>query len=251
MDTHEFIQKAPEYYALGIAVTLAERLDIRTIQAVESRFAPGDQYFYFQKNPLIDEAFRVLARHGVVSLIPDDFGPTIFRPEGHLPDWLRSDTNPIPLFRKYSQIANKDWLKSAIRSVNAAYDNLQVEPLDFSQDNFEIQWEPIPLDRSNEALIQATEEVQKAIKSIEQDNGYAANAPGEREFVLSNLKAFQRALTEHSEIYWLQIRTFALEPLGRVIKRFGGAAVGIAATAARESILEWLKTAFSKALDWL
>ncbi len=163
---------------------------------------------------------------------------------------MSDETNPIALFRKYNQLANKDWLRSAIRSVNETYDSLQVEPSDFSQDTIEIEWEPIPLDRSNEALIQATEQVQKAINSIEQDNGYAANAPGEREYVLSNLKAFQKA-AEQSEIYWLQIKTFALEPLARVIKRFGPAALGIAATAARESIVEWLKIAFSKALHWL
>ncbi len=78
MNISEFIQKAPEYYALGIAVTLTERSDARTIQVIESKFAPGDQYFYFQKEPLVDEAFKVLARYGVVTLIGDDFGPTIF-----------------------------------------------------------------------------------------------------------------------------------------------------------------------------
>jgi hypothetical protein len=155
------------------------------------------------------------------------------------------------LFKKYREVANKDWLRRAIRSVNETYDSLEIDPKDFSQESVEIQWEPIPLDRSDEASTRVAEDLQNAITSIEQDNGYAANSPGEREYVLSNLKSFQKTVTEKSEIYWLQIKTFALEPLGRVIKRFGAAAVGIAATAARESILAWLKTAFSKALDWL
>ena len=148
-------------------------------------------------------------------------------------------------------MGDRNWLQRALRSVDNAYEQLQITELDFDPDEMEIQWEPIPLDRSDGTLDRAIEAVGNVIEAIEQDNGYAANAGGEREYVLSNLKAFQRAVSEQAEIYWMQIKTFALTPLGKVITRFGSAAVGIAATAARDSILEWLKIAFSKALDWL
>ncbi len=208
-------------------------------------------YQYFQKAALVEEALKVLDRYGVVKLIPDDFGPTVFLPATYLPDWFDSDENPIALFRKFKQVGDRNWLQRALRSVDNAYEQLQITELDFDPDEMEIQWEPIPLDRSDGTLDRAIEAVGNVIEAIEQDNGYAANAGGEREYVLSNLKAFQRAVSEQAEIYWMQIKTFALTPLGKVITRFGSAAVGIAATAARDLILEWLKIAFSKALDWL
>jgi hypothetical protein len=77
MDKSEFVHKAPEYYAVGIAITLAEDPSARTIQVIDSRFGPG-QYYYFQKEVLVDEAFKILAQYGVIHLIPDDFGPTLF-----------------------------------------------------------------------------------------------------------------------------------------------------------------------------
>jgi hypothetical protein len=251
MDNSEFVQKAPEYYALGIAIGLADDPNARTIHQIQRKFAPGDPYAYFQKEPLVDEAFKILARHNVVDLIPDDFGPTLFQPKENIADWLESQQNPIPLFRKFNSLGNTEWLRRAIRSVNDTYDRLKIQYSDFSQDTIDVQWEPIPLNRSDPALAKAAQDLQNAITSIEQDNGYAANAPGEREYVLSSLKDFQKAIVERSEIYWLQVKTFALEPLARVVKRFGSAAVGIAASAARESIVDWLKTVFSKVVDWL
>jgi hypothetical protein len=134
------------------------------------KFAPGRSIYLFSERASYRCGIQNLGRYGVVSLIHDDFGPTIFRPEEHLSDWVVSNTNPIPLFRKYNQLANIDWLRRAIRSVNETYDSLSIEPTDFAQDNVEIQWEPIPLDRSNGVLAEATEEVQKAINLIEQHN---------------------------------------------------------------------------------
>jgi hypothetical protein len=250
VDKNEFVRKAPEYYALGIAIALSKNSRARTIGAIESAFSSSD-YFFFQKTDLVDEAFKILARYGVVSIVADDFGPTMFRAEDRLSDWTKSETNPITLFGKFKELGDVAWLRSAIRKVNDTYDELQIEPADFDQDALDAPWEPIPIERSDQVLAEAMERVQDAIKSIEQDNGYAANAPGERQYVLANLKAFQNTIAEQLEIYWLQIKTFALEPLGRVITRFGAAAVGIAATAAKDAIIEWLKTAFSKAIDWL
>lgn len=90
----------------------------------------------------------------------------------------------------------------------------------------------------------------QAIEKIESSNGYAAEVPGERQYVLESLKTASKTLKENAQIYWMQLKVFVLEPLSRVIKRFGNAAEGVAASAARDAIHDWLKTAFSKALDW-
>jgi hypothetical protein len=41
------------------------------------------------------------------------------------------------------------------------------------------------------------------------------------------------------------------DPLARVISRFGPAAVGVAASAAKAAMFDWLKKNFTKALDWM
>jgi len=135
--------------------------------------------------------------------------------------------------------------------VNKQYDELDITQDDFNNNLVEAQWEPIPLDRRDERLSGATEALDAAIGAIETDNGYAVHAVAEREYVLSNLRSASKALKEQTQIYWMQVKVFALEPLGRIIKRFGPAAVGMAALAARQAIFDWLKANFAKALDWL
>lgn len=114
-----------------------------------------------------------------------------------------------------------------------------------------MEWEPIPLDRDDPKLQEATEKLDEAIKTIEGDNGYAANLPGEREYVLSHLKSFAQMLKTKAEVYGRQIKTDAIDPLTRVAKRFGTAMVGVAATSAKEALIEWLKAHWPRQVAWL
>jgi hypothetical protein len=156
----------------------------------------------------------------------------------------------FPLFLKYKQVGTKIWLRSALASVNEQYDHLNVKAADFGRAALEDKWEPIPLDRKDPTLKEATKAVDAVIEAVEADNGYAVHAPSEREYVLSRLKAVSETLKQKAQIHWMDVKTFALEPLGRLIKRFGPAAVGTVAVVARKAIFEWLKANYSKALDW-
>ena len=51
------------------------------------------------------------------------------------------------------------------------------------------------------------------------------------------------------QILIMQLRTYALEPLGIVVKRFGKAAVGVVARAATEGVMKWLKGIIKSGLD--
>lgn len=49
----------------------------------------------------------------------------------------------------------------------------------------------------------------------------------------------------------MQIRQFAIEPLGRVVQRFRDAATGVAAAAAKAALIEWLKSVIKGAVGSL
>lgn len=107
------------------------------------------------------------------------------------------------------------------------------------------------MDRSDEQLLDATAKVDEALTKIAADNGYAANVPGERDYVLQSLKSFSITLKESAQITGMQIKTFALDPLNAVMKRFSGAALELVAGAAKDAILTWLKAKFGALVTWL
>jgi len=257
MDKPEFCEKAPFYYALAIARLLIEDEDIRskddmTISYIEEGDGPAsDGYCYILNDVLFAEAIELLRNWGVVAVIEDDFSPQFYRRTRNFPRWWENDApKDIPLFGKFHQLGRGGprWLKSALVGVNDLYAKLGVKAEDFTAARQGTQWEPIPLERSDEKLRKASEALDEAVEKIEADNGYAVAAPGEREYVLTNLKHVAKILKEQSQVYWMQIKTFALEPLGRVIQRFGPSAVGVVARAARDALTDWLKETFS---DWL
>jgi hypothetical protein len=250
MDKSEFVDKAPQYYALGIVVALAQNNNKsgKTLADLDA-IIESSSYKYFQKQPIVDHALGILVNAGAVEIIEDDFGPEIIKATGSLQKWWKE--TELPAFRKFAEVVSWDWLKTAIKSVNDTYDRLKVTNDDFSIAVVDSQWEPIPLDRKDEKLQKATAELDKAIKAIESDNGYAASVPGERNYVVSRLKEMSAALKEKAEVVWPEVKANAIDPLGRVIKRFGPAAVGVAALAARKAIVEWLKANWSRFLELL
>jgi hypothetical protein len=103
------------------------------------------------------------------------------------------------------------------------------------------EWQPIPIERELEVVEQLTRKLNEAIESIRSDNGYTANQPEERQFVLDGLRAVSKRIKEDTQISVMYVREYALVPLGLVIDRFGKAATGMFAEAARKAIVEWLK----------
>ncbi len=249
MDKLEFIEKAPGYYVLAIAVTLS-RLgnELAASATIENTFDADEDYF--RRDRLWGAAIVTLLRHGVIEVVPDDFGPTLYRPQPSIDEWLQKTAPTLyPWYPKFSA-AGDPWLKAAMRNINNQYALLRLRDEDFDSAE-EAEWEPIPVDLNDPALIEAIKAVDKAVVAIEGDNGYAVHAEGERSYVLASLKDFQRTLKERTVIYARQVKALVVDPLGRVIGRFGNAAVGLAASAAREAIFDWIKTHAAKLLSLL
>ncbi|MCW2223238.1 hypothetical protein M2232_006770 [Bradyrhizobium japonicum] len=76
MDKETFVEKAPPFYALALALALAQHEADQpvTLQSLEHSFGPRDgvAFHYF---PLVRAGMRILAEAGVAEFIVEDFGP--------------------------------------------------------------------------------------------------------------------------------------------------------------------------------
>ncbi len=123
------------------------------------------------------------------------------------------------------------------------------EAVPSSKSATEDAWEPLPLDRQNPALAQAIEKIDELIQAVEQDNGYAANEPDERNFILSALRIGVQALKDQTVIYGMQFQAFIWEPIKKIATRFAPGAIGVLADAAKEGLKEAFKHVAKKILD--
>jgi hypothetical protein len=112
------------------------------------------------------------------------------------------------------------------------------------------EWEPIPIDRQNPAFQEMQRTLEIAVREIESSNGYASSAPEERSYVVDQLTRLRDVLKTEAQVRWMVIKTFGIDSLAIVAKRFGKAAVGMAALAASRALQEWLKKAATKAIEW-
>jgi hypothetical protein len=219
------------------------------------RWDSGNSSALFSKAPVLKMAVDLLMQEGVLVCVTDEFAPPAYKKSGTYQDWFyKVAPEKFVPFAKYKQAKNdKDWIIAALHSVNNTYDALKMTADDFelAQQEPELEWEPLPIDRADPKLQEVEEKLDEAIAAIQGDNGYAASVPGEREYVLSHLRSFSETLKNKAEVYGRQIKTDAIEPLTRVVKRFGDAVVGIAAASARAALFEWLKAHWPKLVAWL
>ncbi|MDZ4366456.1 MAG: hypothetical protein U0987_05430 [Afipia sp.] len=110
-----------------------------------------------------------------------------------------------------------------------------------TKDESEADWEPIPLNRDDTKLKDAISALDRVAEELRGDNGYATANPEEKAFVRDKLSAVTKRLKEETYISWMYLNEFAIKPLRILIDRFGGAAIGLAAVAAKEAIKDWLK----------
>lgn len=89
-----------------------------------------------------------------------------------------------------------------------------------------------------------------ALDEIAGSNGYASSAPEERNYVVAQLTRLRDALKTEAQVHWMMIKTFGIDPLAILAKRYGKAAIGIVATATLQAMQEWLKKVATKAIEW-
>jgi len=158
--------------------------------------------------------------------------------------------DPSLPFGKDSQFyGDEKWLRAALAKIEERYVSLGIDVSDFDQND---AWEPLPLDRSDPLVTNTIERLDEAVQLVRSDNGYPTHAPEEREMVLADLSQTQNKFEKSERISVAFLKRYAVEPLNKLIRRFGGAAIGLAAMAARQAIQDYLKKRFGIALDeWI
>jgi hypothetical protein len=246
MERGDFVAEAPKYYATAIAALISRGGVTETSEAsVEDQFYrhwPGlygaTQYF---RLPVLKSALSFLAGAGLLVEESDPFGPSLYnRSEDFDARWEELIRQPNTPFNRYGRNNNQSWLLGAIIGVNRTYDELKIDQNDFNEPDRE--WAPLPIDRGEPAAQKVAEALDRTIELARTDNGYSANLPEERAFVLERLNSVLTKFKEGTSVSWAFVKRNALEPLAVLTRRFADAALGISATAAREALTEWLKS---------
>jgi hypothetical protein len=87
------------------------------------------------------------------------------------------------------------------------------------------QWSPLPIDRSSDDYLETVRGIETAIRTIEQDNGFAVNHPNEREGILDSLREGLRWLKEKSPTKQMIFSTI-VTPLKWIASTFGQTILG-------------------------
>jgi hypothetical protein len=275
IDKHKFMKLAPMYYALAIAARLqeTENGEYLTGDVIVDSYSPSPMTTssLIDIAVLFDHGMSILRRYGMIEILPDPFGPPLVRKSANFDNqfiMLCRESNTPFVHYSLAKDGAYQWMESALRSVNSRFQVLQIENKDFAEDpdweqipfdNIEQEqitfktpideWEPLPLDRTDEKLQAAIGALDETVEQLRSTNGYAATHPEERSYVLDKLQAVTRRLKEDTQISWMYLRDFALEPLGMLMKRFTNAALGMVVAAARAMLKEWLKRVGVNFLD--
>ncbi|WP_315812906.1 hypothetical protein [Bradyrhizobium sp. SZCCHNR2028] len=240
--------------APGTTLTLD---DLYESSQVQSSFT--DYYYLLSDQSIIETALQFLEGERIVRLITDEFAPQlIIRHEDF-------DTNFDGLLGKRDTVFNRyklagegraSWLHKALENIGEQIKSAQTQTdqedddeASSSDDFGEESWAPIPLERTDKLQQTAVEALERTLKELRGDNGYAVAHPEEKAFVQDAIASVTKRLKEDSQISWIYIREFAVKPLMILIARFGKAALGVTASVARDSLFSWLKNKGGGFLD--
>jgi hypothetical protein len=246
MDRHHLIKSAPQYYRCSICAFFA---------GLQNRIASSNTIWSqakgMENNLLFWRTLRELVSDGILHEIPDDFGPTLYRTtEVFNFTWGEMKKKEgTPAFKYAIDPNGGEWIASAMKAVNKALSEQKIVEADF--DKPDAEWEPLPLERDNPKFKKATSKLEETIAAAEADNGYNANVPEERAFVVESLKEASEKLKKSDTVSVAFVRRKIIDVLNIVIRRFGQASLGVTAQATRAAIFDWIKDAAGKTLHWL
>lgn len=218
MDKVEFIRLAPAYYHAAILITLKKRIPGAhfTISDLKSALAIGDgnnQETFLSSEELINISLGRLLADGAISKIADPFGEALYRKTDKYDQAVEEDENdPSGPYRR-NAVANdhNSWLRGALRKVNEQYFHLGITPDDFAVE-LPDEWAPIQINPDEPAIQKAAQQLQEVTTAIEQDNGYSATYPQERDQVVQDLKGGLEKLKSNAvSVGWLRRTVNALK----------------------------------------
>jgi hypothetical protein len=243
MDKNEFLEHAPKYYALAIAVQISALGSTVSRNAIRQALTfPDDSeedglFCLVDNHFLWERAIEWLNARGMIDVVKGPFGPELYTRSSQFSDQFSVLQHSEIAFAHYSIASDVNWLHSALYEVSNFYHSLGMKPEDF--DSTADEWAPIQLDASDGAVEIVTDKLVLAVEEIRKDNGYAATFPDEREFVLDGLSKTVERLRTHTIAAGYIRDTWA--KLTLVARRFKGAALEAAAIGAKQALADFVK----------
>lgn len=261
MDKAKFVELAPTYYAIAIRAyfegrhseSVASRATLKKAYSYEDESGSPDLRTYLENDVLLDCAIRWMIDQDLLGVIEDDFGPSLYLQTDQADAaWEAIEKQQNGPYFRYHLTPHSErslWLNLALGKINLEYSRLDLSLDDFDEED--IEWEPLPLDRADDKLLKSIEAIGETVEAVRKDNGYSATQPEEKAYILEGLSACYKKLKEAETVSVPYIKTYALEPLARLIRRFGPAAIGVSATLSKDALYSWLKAAGVKGLEYL
>jgi hypothetical protein len=254
MDKTEYVARVPLYYVLAIAVLLKQEAGPMTEYKLRAKFPreedgspePGS---LLSRYLLWDRAVQWLAARNLLTIKYDPFGPPIYFKSKDFDEQFDELTvdESLPFASYHAAGRTDDWLVPALYGVDNAYENLGITAEDFEQPDRE--WAPLQVERGDPVVEKAIESLQRVIEEVRADNGYAANHPQERDYVLHGLQGTLDKF-ESLSISGAYIR-IALERLQTLNYRFAGTVRAGAIGAASAALMEFAKAKFGDMLNYV
>jgi len=209
----------------------------------EDRIARTRSKAYFLENDeLTISALNLLVQRQLVTKITDQYGPDIYQIVDGISLQVLANNDIDSVYYKVDKFG-EPWLIAALEKIHA---ELNGEGTDKERDPVlsDVEWHPLKIDRSSAEFSNALEEIEEALKKIENDNGYADKYPEERAAILEPAKGTLVAIKEGTPSKE-QIDSNLLKPFKYLTKKFADSAIGIAAKKLVEAIIKWLPELFS------
>ena len=249
MDKSDFIRIAPTYYHAAIATALEGTWGHFTKNTLRAFYRDGGDVF-LEHEELIKLALNKLISEGAVSELPDPFGEPLYQKTDLFDDviqMIKADTGG-PYFK--NKIANdrNEWMRGALYRVNEQYISLSIRSEDLATE-LPDEWAPIQINPDEPAIQEAVRQLQEAATAVEQDNGYSATYPQERDQVVQDLKGgLEKLQASAVSVGWLRRTVNALKTASL---RFANTTKGEMIDGALTAVKDVIKHHIGSALEGL
>jgi hypothetical protein len=217
------------YYAAGILMWaevhrrknfLLENISIWSEDGVYDYYSST----YFADKDLVNDALDYLIRLSALSILTDNFGPAAY--------FVNSEVSLKRLAEEYegspfwkAEVLGSTWVRKALAAVSTRQESEHPSSLLKVVDTEFDVWQPLKIDCDNQAAKETFDEIEKVIKGISSDNGFAVTFPIERDSLVSHAEATLDS-AKAGQVTRNQIK-HNLVAAGRWLsEKFGGTAIG-------------------------
>lgn len=250
MKTADLKKKAVPYYACSIARILNEQATYTLPTLVAASYAKESSVasprFRLQDQEVVADALKFLENVSILEYVTDEFGPDlILRHKNFSQNYDALLREEGTVFKKYVSAGERrlDWLNEALDRINELLSGSSDADSQTVEVGTEIEeedrWEPLPISREDESYKAAIESAEKALEVIEQNNGYAATHPEERNGIVHTIRGTLDAIKNGTPSRTAIIEGL-LKPFKFVAGKFSEGVMSEFAKVAVAAIIKWL-----------